>query len=150
MEKEQAGLSNRFNAYLIDILIFISILFLISTKFSSLEILSNYIKHPEDINARIDFLRMRNIIRDISFILYIIYSIVMDVSPIQGTVGKRIVKIKVINKDGSRLSLKESMTRNLFKMVSMIPFCLGHLWILFSRNKRSWHDSVAKTDIVMR
>lgn len=108
----------------------------------------HYFQNREDIEARIQFLRERNRIRDLSFIIWIIYGIYAEASLRQGTLGKWIMGVKVVGQHGQRISLKTSVKRNLFKIVSYIPFDLGFIWAAFSKKKQTWHDLFAKTYVV--
>ena len=81
-------------------------------------------------------------------VVWILYSIVMDASVLQGTIGKRIVKIQVTDDSYERLSLAKSFQRNIFKLLSYGILGLGFLWVLIDSKKRSWHDIFARTLVV--
>ena len=56
--------------------------------------------------------------RDPSLIIWIVYSLIADASSLQGTLGKKILEIKVVSEDGARITIRRSMARNLFKLIS--------------------------------
>ena len=74
----------------------------------------------------------------------------MEVSSFQGTFGKRMVGIKVTDENGNRLTLGQSITRNLTKIISYLAIALGFIWVLFDKKRRGWHDMIAKTFVVIR
>lgn len=105
-------------------------------------------RNPGDLQARLDFLVERNRIRDFAFTIYLIYSALCDCSAMQGTFGKRLCGVIVVDADGHPISLLRSIVRNAAKVLSALPFFLGFLWIAFSPDKRAWHDMIAGTYVV--
>ena len=81
-------------------------------------------------------------------VVWIIYSIIMDCSSMQGTLGKQIMNIIVSDENGNRISLKRSITRNLFKIISYATAGIGFLNILFNKKKQGWHDRFANTLVI--
>jgi uncharacterized RDD family membrane protein YckC len=66
-----------------------------------------------------------------------------------GSIGKILVKIKVINVDDfSMINLWTSFIRSFVRLFSESIFYLGFLWAVFEPNKQSWHDKFAKTIVV--
>lgn len=78
----------------------------------------------------------------------IIYHVVMESSPKQATYGKQILKIKVCDLDGRRISIGRSISRNLFKIFSLITV-IGYLLSFFNKKQQCLHDIMAET-LVMR
>lgn len=78
----------------------------------------------------------------------IIYHIVMECSVKQATYGKQIIKIKVCDLEGNRISLGRSITRNLFKIFSLITV-IGYLISFFNKKQQCLHDMMAET-LVMK
>ncbi|WP_050753998.1 RDD family protein [Pseudobacteroides cellulosolvens] len=108
-----------------------------------------YLDNPRDFQARQDFLfNYRNKIRDISTLIFIVYSIIFEASPFQGTLGKVLLKIKVSNIDGSRITIGKSVIRNIFKLVSGFIICIGLIMVAITKNKQGLHDIVAKTVVL--
>jgi len=103
---------------------------------------------PGNLQAHAQFLVERNRIRDSAFLVWLIYCTLMEASASQGTLGKRVARIRVVGPDGRRLTLARSLRRNLAKLVSYLPCGLGFLWVAFSKDKRGWHDVIAKTEVV--
>ena len=80
--------------------------------------------------------------------VWILYCMVLEASPLQGTFGKRLMDLKVTDEKGNRLDIKRSIIRNLCKLISFHCFALGFIWIGFSQQKQGWHDLLAKTFVV--
>jgi len=77
------------------------------------------------------------------------YFALMESSLRQGTVGKQVVKIKVTDLEGNRISFGRATGRYFLKMVSSFEFMLGYL-ISFSDQRQTWHDYISKTLVVRK
>ncbi len=75
---------------------------------------------------------------------------VFEALSFQGTLGKVLLRIKVSNIDGSRISVGKSIIRNLFKIVSMIILGIGFIMAAITKNKQGLHDIVAKTLVLKK
>jgi len=65
------------------------------------------------------------------------------------TLGKRLVKIKVISVSGEKLSLIQIIIRETIgRMISGSFGGLGYLWALWDENKQTWHDKIANTYVI--
>lgn len=147
--QQTAGLGARLLAYLIDILPIILVTsagFYLFLGFD--ETIQQYLNARDDINTRIAFLRQRNQIRDFSFLVYIVYCGFLEGSAMQGTIGKRLLGLRVTDKNGRPLTRGRSFGRNVAKLISYIPLGLGFLWAIWSKHNRTWHDMLAKTLVV--
>ncbi|HTD40465.1 MAG TPA: RDD family protein [Mucilaginibacter sp.] len=78
----------------------------------------------------------------------IIYHMVMECSAKQATYGKQIIKIKVCDLEGRRISAGRSIARNLFKIFSLITV-IGYLLSFFNKKQQCLHDMMAET-LVMK
>jgi uncharacterized RDD family membrane protein YckC len=78
----------------------------------------------------------------------IIYHIVMECSTKQATYGKQILKIKVCDLEGNRISASRAISRNLFKLLSLITI-VGYLLSFFNKKQQCLHDMLADT-LVMK
>jgi len=144
-----ADRQKRFFAYLIDIIPITLLVFGFFYFFLGFDIvLEKYYNRGGDIQPRIEFLKQRNWIRDISFFVWIVYCVFMDSSVTQATLGKMAMGIKVVKEDGKKMSWSESLGRNLSKIISYFVLFLGFIWIFFDRNKQGWHDKMNKTYVV--
>lgn len=64
------------------------------------------------------------------------------------TIGKLIMGIEVVGKDGSRVGFYESSKRWLVSILSIPPLFLGFLPALFNDERQCFHDKVANTVVV--
>jgi len=77
-----------------------------------------------------------------------IYNIIADASVHQGTLGKRALDIRVSDMLGRRISIGVSISRNLGKLVSMLPLFFGYLYCFLNRKQQCWHDIIADTLVI--
>jgi len=78
----------------------------------------------------------------------IIYHIVMECSVKQATYGKQIVKLKVCDLEGNRISPGRSIARNLCKIFSLLTI-IGYLVSFFNKKQQCLHDMMCDT-LVMK
>jgi len=64
------------------------------------------------------------------------------------TPGKKILKIKVVNRNYKRINFKTSVIRFLLFLISLIVLGLGCVWVIFNKEKQSFHDIIAKTYVI--
>ncbi len=84
-------------------------------------------------------------------IIYGLYFLNIIVLPtITGwSIGKRITSIKIIKKDNKKAGFVDIVYREIVKnWFSVGIVFLGCLWMIFGKNKLTWHDSVADTRVV--
>lgn len=76
-----------------------------------------------------------------------IYYTLMESSPLQATLGKLAVGIRVTDMDGRRLSMGRSAGRNAVRLLNMvtgiIPF-IAYLAVAWTQRKQGLHDLLAK------
>jgi uncharacterized RDD family membrane protein YckC len=61
------------------------------------------------------------------------------------TLGLKAWKIRLSNRAGDRLNLREATFRFFAAILSWSCLGLGFVWCLFDRNNLSWHDHLSKT-----
>jgi uncharacterized RDD family membrane protein YckC len=88
---------------------------------------------------------------------YILFSLTMwayfvfqESSTLKSTVGKQAVNIIVTDLNGNRISFTQATKRFILKILSVIPFFIGFLLILFTSKKQAFHDIVAKTVVFIQ
>lgn len=65
------------------------------------------------------------------------------------TLGMRAWRLKVIKEDGSPLKLKDALIRLFAACLSLLLLGLGYLWMLFDRDRLTWHDRISKTHLIL-
>jgi uncharacterized RDD family membrane protein YckC len=78
----------------------------------------------------------------------LIYHIIMECSSKQATYGKQILRIKVCDMNGERISPGRSIGRNLAKIFSVLTAFMGYLMSFFNRKHQCLHDMIAGTLVV--
>jgi len=64
------------------------------------------------------------------------------------TIGNMVMGIKVVGKDGLRLTWGKALLRYVGYIVSGIVASLGFLWVAFDRRRQGWHDKIAGTYVI--
>lgn len=65
------------------------------------------------------------------------------------TVGKRIFDIRVIDyASGGSIGYGRALLRQVGRIVSGLACLLGYLWMLWDKEKQTWHDKIANTVVV--
>ncbi len=68
----------------------------------------------------------------------------------QGTIGKRIVGIRVSSQDGGRVTFGKATIRHFSKILSSIILGIGFLMIFFTKKRQALHDKIAHTVVIRR
>ena len=66
------------------------------------------------------------------------------------TPGKLLMRIKVVNADGSELNFQKLFLRYLGYILSGVVASLGFIWIGIDQKRRGWHDLIAKTYVIQQ
>lgn len=64
------------------------------------------------------------------------------------TLGKIILRIRVVKKNGNRFGWLDALLRNVFGYAISGMFMLGYLWALIDRESQAWHDKLAGTVVI--
>ncbi|WP_158797779.1 RDD family protein [Pedobacter sp. L105] len=78
----------------------------------------------------------------------LIYGSFADATTHQGSVGKRLLSIRVTDQKGQRISFSISLLRNVAKILSVLPLFFGYLYIFLNKKSQSWHDIAANTLVI--
>src|SRR5690606_1408585 len=79
----------------------------------------------------------------------IFYTLVLE-SLLEGqTLGKKVMKIKVVKIDGYQASLSDYVVRWFFRIVDIYIFGLGFFVILFSKRSQRLGDMAAGTSVIL-
>jgi uncharacterized RDD family membrane protein YckC len=84
-------------------------------------------------------------------LVYFLYYLLLEWL-MSSTIGKFILKIKVVTIQGVRISFMNSFVRNVFRIIDFLPsfYILGAIVIGSTENKQRIGDKVAKTLVVLR
>jgi uncharacterized RDD family membrane protein YckC len=131
-----AGIGPRFAAYLIDIIPVVLLSFVVLYLVNGADMFNSDRKDAMDS------------VRALGLMLWIFYCAIMESTSYQGTIGKRLMDIKVVNASGGRLTVFEAIIRNITKLLSSLPLGLGFFWMLFNKKKKCWHDMLSGAWVV--
>lgn len=80
--------------------------------------------------------------------LYLLYAALLEGSRLQGTIGKRLVRVRITDGVGNPIGFAQSIMRNLSKIASGYILFIGFLMIISTERKQGLHDKIAKTIVV--
>lgn len=63
------------------------------------------------------------------------------------TIGKMIMKIRVVSEEGERVTFLKAWLRWCGYIISAAVLLLGFLWIVFDPSNQGWHDKLARTRV---
>ena len=83
-----------------------------------------------------------------SCLVFLLYGAGMESSSYQATFGKKILGIKVVDKNGEQLSFWHAFGRNIGKWVSALTLNIGYFMAGATRKKQALHDIMASAYVV--
>lgn len=81
-------------------------------------------------------------------IIQILYFTYFESGPKQATIGKQLLNMKVVDKNGQRLTQATALIRNASKIISALILMMGYLMAAFDARKQALHDKIADTFVV--
>jgi uncharacterized RDD family membrane protein YckC len=85
----------------------------------------------------------------VNLIVGIAYFTYFEGGPTGQTLGKRALGIRVIDfRAGGPLGYGRGFIRYLGRFLSTIACLLGYLWMLWDKEKQTWHDKLASSVVV--
>jgi len=64
------------------------------------------------------------------------------------TLGMQVWGIRIQNADGTAIDLWQALLRFLIALVSLLCLGMGYWWMLFDKQKRTWHDMYSESQAV--
>jgi len=90
----------------------------------------------------------------ISLILNIVplwlYNALLESSKYQGSIGKYVMKIIVVDLDGNKISFGKATARHFSKLLSSFAFGVGFLIVASTKKQQGFHDMIANTLVVKK
>lgn len=85
----------------------------------------------------------------IGLVLSLAYFTYFEGSPSGQTVGKKALNIRVIDfEGGGSIGHGRAAVRWFGRIISSIPLFLGYFWMLWDRERQTWHDKLAACVVV--
>jgi uncharacterized RDD family membrane protein YckC len=79
-----------------------------------------------------------------------LYEALMTSSAKQATLGKMALGLKVIDKQGGRLTFLHATGRHFAKVLNLFTLQIGYLMVAFTEQKQGLHDIIAGTYVVKK
>lgn len=80
-------------------------------------------------------------------LLFIVYS-TLFVWRSGATVGKRLLKLKVVDMEYKPVGFWRALLRESIGKIISSVFNLGYLWVIIDKRKQAWHDKLTRTLVV--
>ena len=92
-----------------------------------------------------DILLVRLSTNGLSIVASWLYYSLCESSSWQGTVGKKVLGLRVTDLDGQRISFGRATGRHFAKFLSGLTLGIGFIMVAFTERKQGLHDMVANT-----
>ena len=90
-----------------------------------------------------------NVASIVSFVVGVAYYTYLEGGPAGQTLGKKLVNIRVIDfNTGTSIGYGRAVGRYFARILSSIPCLLGYFWMLWDREKQTWHDKLVSCVVV--
>lgn len=86
---------------------------------------------------------------EIVLVVLMLYWILADASRYQGSLGKRLLGLKVVGGKGERLNLATAAGRNLLKILSAVLLLVGFMMAGWTKRKQALHDMITGSFVVV-
>lgn len=80
--------------------------------------------------------------------LYILYNTLLETSAWHGSLGKRLLSLKVVDMQDTKTTLLHSLLRNTLKFLSLALLFVGFLMIRFSMKRQGLHDWLSGSVVI--
>lgn len=85
----------------------------------------------------------------VTILVALAYYAVLEGGPRGQTLGKMALDIRVVDfSSGGPIGYGRGALRYIGRIISGIPCYLGYLWMLWDKEKQTWHDKIATTVVV--
>ena len=85
----------------------------------------------------------------INFLIGLAYIVYLEGSPSGQTVGKKLLNIRVVDFDtGGPIGYGRAAIRYVGRILSAIPCLLGYFWMLWDKERQTWHDKLSTSVVV--
>ncbi|MCH8912817.1 MAG: RDD family protein [Planctomycetes bacterium] len=80
--------------------------------------------------------------------LSVLYTVWLESSAWQATLGKKILGLRVVDLDGQRITFWKSASRNFNKSISTLILGIGYLMPLWTAKRQALHDRMARCLVI--
>jgi len=86
----------------------------------------------------------------LGLVIFLVYGAAFNSSNLQATPGKLLVRLKVTDDSGGKLTFLRALGREAAKIISSIILLIGFIMAAFTDRKRALHDMIAGTLVMYR
>ena len=145
---EYAGFGRRFLAYFVDALIIFIITAVIQTSMGNNPFLA-----LQNVNSLEEAQQMQkttstSLSSMMALLAALAYFMIFYVNYDGATPGKKLMAIKLVRDDGSKVTYPVVFIRYLATFVSAITLGVGYLWMLWDKKNQTIHDKLANTVVI--
>ena len=147
---DYAGFLIRFVAFLIDSLVMGIIGFVILIPAMIIYLAAIFMSTSDEANIMMLLIAVVAIFISvlIEVIVFVVYNAWFESSKYQGTPGKILLKLKVVDEQGNRIGFVTAALRYILKTVFANFFYIGFIVILLNDKKQGLYDLLLKTCVV--
>ncbi len=84
----------------------------------------------------------------VNLVVSAVYNVVLMRAFNGQTLGKMVFGMRVVKKNGGRITALDAFLRNVFGYTVSQIFLLGYIWAALDRERQAWHDKMAGTVVV--
>ena len=143
-----AGLSNRFLAIMIDAFLVFIATFAVLAVTDAFAPFTDAMYSADELAASAAFNQFQSDTIAVNLLVSAVYNVAFMTLLNGQTLGKLALKLRVVKKNGRRISILDALLRNVFGYTVSQIFLLGYLWAIFDDEQQAWHDKMAGTIVV--
>jgi uncharacterized RDD family membrane protein YckC len=143
-----AGFFSRFEAFVIDLIILIVVQLVASAFIQTVLRFFRLTGLIENIQTILENSTYEIAIGTTLMTLFVIGYYTFFWTLVGFTPGKALLGLKVVRKDGAKVSFGRSLLRFFAYWISMLPLFLGFFWVLWDSKRQGWHDKIAGTQVL--
>jgi len=151
---DYGNVSERYGGFWIRVVASIIDGIIVAVPLSVLFIIYGFITAPVDGPATdgevVTLILGYTVIYIVALVAVALYYILTTASKMQGTVGKKIMGLKVTDLNGNRLTFGRATGRYFATILSGMILNIGYLMAAFTDKKQTLHDMIASTVVVKK
>lgn len=143
-----AGLTRRFLAIMIDAFLVAIATFAVMAVTDAFAPLYDAMYSTDDLAVTAAFNQFQSDTIAVNLAVSAVYNVAFMTLLNGQTLGKLAFKMRVVKKNGRRISVLDALLRNVFGYTVSQIFLLGYLWAIFDDEQQAWHDKMTGTIVV--
>ena len=143
-----AGLSRRFAALIIDGFLVAIVTVAIMAAGNAFAPLYEAMANADELAITAAINQFQTDTVGVNLLISAVYNAVLMTWLNGQTLGKLMLQIRVVKKNGRRISILDALLRNVFGYTISQILLLGYLWAIVDAEQQAWHDKMAATIVV--